>query len=168
MWVGWFFCILLFVKHKLRRGNRYIWVALVRQCRRYKRYTAVALTLHPVHNFFVTKRYENIENIERGIIRMSADSIGCTMYGISIPLLNLQARFHSHPARAPLTVSLCEKINESKKGARYIVMGIFILLYSIAVMIFLGFYADQVIMTIYGIVLMVVGRKTAKGNFAIA
>ena len=68
----------------------------------------------------------------------------------------------------PLTVSLCEKINESKKGARYIVMGIFILLYSIAVMIFLGFYADQVIMTIYGIVLMVVGRKTAKENFAIA
>ena len=68
----------------------------------------------------------------------------------------------------PLTVSLCEKINESKKGARYIVMGIFILLYSIAVMFFLGFYADQVIMTIYGIVLMVVGRKTAKENFAIA
>lgn len=68
----------------------------------------------------------------------------------------------------PLSVTLSEKVFESKRGARYIVFGIIILLYSLFELFVAGISIARIILGIYAIVLMIVGRKTAKENTVIA
>lgn len=60
-----------------------------------------------------------------------------------------------------LTLTWCEKISESKKGTRYTVMGIFILLCCVLEAV-TDFHARDIPIGIYGIVLMVFGANTRK------
>lgn len=63
----------------------------------------------------------------------------------------------------PLTVALCEKIHPSKKGARYIVFGIFVLLCCLFEAI-TTFMLRDILIGIYGIALIITGANIAKGK----
>lgn len=59
-------------------------------------------------------------------------------------------------------VSLCNIISNSKSGARYIVVGILVILYSLLEMIFSRFGVAHIAMIIFAIVLMATGRKMSQ------